>query len=55
MASDKGLTELLVRLGVKPTHNRAVDIELAKDAMSKPFNGSKGLSRPYREQTKDKK
>jgi len=38
MKTGKGLIELLERLGIKPTFDRAKDIELARVGMLKPFN-----------------
>tara|TARA_R110000850_G_scaffold24625_8_gene71926 strand:+ start:3326 stop:3463 length:138 start_codon:yes stop_codon:yes gene_type:complete len=37
MNTGKGLIELLLRLGITPTGDRAKDIELAKAGMNKPF------------------
>ena len=37
MKTSRGLVELLERLGIKPTLDRAKDIELAKAGMIKPF------------------
>jgi hypothetical protein len=37
MKTGKGLIELLIRLGITPTLDRAKDIELAKVGMAKPF------------------
>lgn len=37
MKTGKGLIELLNRLKIKPTGNRAKDIQLAKIGMLKPF------------------
>tara|TARA_R110000851_G_scaffold113943_6_gene238804 strand:- start:139 stop:276 length:138 start_codon:yes stop_codon:yes gene_type:complete len=37
MKTGKGLIELLIRLGITPTHDRAKDIKLARDGMNKPF------------------
>ena len=38
MKTGKGMIELLERLGIKPTFDRAKDIQLAKAGMLKPFN-----------------
>jgi hypothetical protein len=46
MKPTKGLTDLLVRLGMTPTFEITEDIELAKEGMSRPFNGHAGLY-PY--------
>ena len=37
MKTGKGLIELLLRLGITPTGDRAKDIELARVGMLKPF------------------
>ena len=37
MNTGKGLIELLLRLGITPTGNRAKDIKLARVGMAKPF------------------
>ena len=37
MKTSKGLIELLLRLGITPTLDRAKDIKLAKAEMIKPF------------------
>ena len=37
MKTGKGLVQLLLRLGIEPTGDRAKDIELARVGMLKPF------------------
>ena len=45
MKPTKGLTDLIIRLGITPTFEITEDIELAKEGMASPFNGHAGLCR----------
>jgi hypothetical protein len=48
MKTSQGLIELLLRLGITPTHEITEDIELSKEGMARPFKGHTGLY-PYGE------
>jgi hypothetical protein len=41
MKTSQGLIELLLRLGMTPTHDSAKDVELARVGMAKPFEKTK--------------
>jgi hypothetical protein len=41
MKTSQGLIELLLRLGITPTHDSAKDVELARVGMAKPFEKTK--------------
>ena len=45
MKTSNSLVALLERLGITPTFEITEDIELAKEGMSRPFNGHAGLCR----------
>jgi hypothetical protein len=41
MKTSQGLIELLLRLGITPTHDSVKDVELARVGMARPFTKDK--------------